>query len=60
MPPGVLMYLEANGQLSIYLVEEEIEIYLQIAHEDHGHFTDMITLNHLVSKVYWLSQSWDI
>lgn len=54
------MYLEANGQLSIYLVEEEIEIYLQIAHEDHGHFTDMITLNHLVSKVYWLSQSWDI
>jgi hypothetical protein len=50
---GILLYRENNGQTTVCLVDNEVEPILRIMHNDHGHFSDAITLDRFIGQAYW-------
>lgn len=55
-----LRYLENNGSFSLCIVESEIEKFLSMPHEDHGHYSLELSLSFLVGRVYWPSRVKDV
>ena len=47
-----LFYREANEKNSICIIEKEISRFLKIAHENHDHFSSILTFDFLIKRIY--------
>ncbi|GAW16256.1 hypothetical protein ANO14919_056790 [Xylariales sp. No.14919] len=55
-----LYHVERTGQLSLCIGEPHVALALKWAHDHHGHYADILTLNRLRGKIYWPSRSVDV
>ena len=56
----LLYFTETNGRRSICLVESEVDRFLRTVHENHGHFSQSLTLDYLIGRVYWTTRVKDV
>ena len=47
-----LFYRETNEKNSICIIEKEISRFLKIAHENHDHFSSILTFDFLIKRIY--------
>ena len=47
-----LLYRETNGKNNICIVEKKISRFLKVAHENHDHFSSILTFDFLIERVY--------
>lgn len=48
-----MLRYEDNRAQSIYLIEEKILWFFNVAHKDHGHYAAQLCLSFLVGRAYW-------
>ena len=47
-----LLYRKTNEKNSICIIEKKISRFLKIAHENHDHFSSILTFDFLIKRVY--------
>ena len=47
-----LLYREANEKNSICIIEKKISRFLKIIHENHDHFSSILTFDFLIKRIY--------
>ena len=47
-----LLYRKANEKNSICIIEKEISRFLKVVHENHDHFSSILTFDFLIRRVY--------
>jgi hypothetical protein len=55
-----LYYRENDGQLSVCVLERNVDAVLQSGHDVHGHFSISATLSNLIGRCYWPTRSADV
>lgn len=58
--PGALHYVEIDDSLARCIMPEDVPKVLGWAHDDHGHYSDIITLQKLRGRYFWPRRTADL